>query len=91
MIDAMGGASSPHYQRFRSFCFVAFSILRKSSNLLLNLFSLMVGSNIPDIAAEPDKAVMKVTCFLRNILVAREVLYALVGGGSHQVFPGVDQ
>ncbi|ORY40889.1 phosphatidylinositol 3-kinase [Neocallimastix californiae] len=60
MVEAMGGASSPHYQYFRSFCFSTFSILRKNSNLILNLFGLMVDANIRDIAIEPDKAVMKV-------------------------------
>ncbi|KAL3954809.1 hypothetical protein ACCO45_010372 [Purpureocillium lilacinum] len=41
-------------------CFMAYTALRKSSNLILNLFSLMVHANIPDIRLEPDKAVMKV-------------------------------
>ena len=41
------------------------SILRqsfcRSSNLILNLFTLMVNANIPDIAIEPDKSVKKVS------------------------------
>ncbi|KAL0579966.1 Phosphatidylinositol (PI) 3-kinase [Marasmius crinis-equi] len=49
MVDAMGGASSPHYARFKNFCFTAFTILRKSANLILNLVTLMVDANIPDI------------------------------------------
>ncbi|KAF8072169.1 atypical/PIKK/PI3K protein kinase [Lyophyllum atratum] len=49
MVDGMGGAQSPHYARFKSFCFTAFSILRKSTNLILNLVALMVEANIPDI------------------------------------------
>ncbi|KAI0709903.1 atypical/PIKK/PI3K protein kinase [Earliella scabrosa] len=49
MVDAMGGVQSVHYQRFKSFCFTAFSILRKSANLILNLVSLMVDANIPHI------------------------------------------
>jgi len=60
MVEAMGGASSPLYQNFGSFCYSTFSILRKNSNLILNLFGLMVDANITDIAIEPDKAVMKV-------------------------------
>ncbi|OZJ02698.1 hypothetical protein BZG36_04601 [Bifiguratus adelaidae] len=60
MIEAMGGTSSPQYQRFRSYCFTAFIILRKNANLILNLFALMVDANIPDIRIEPDKAVLKV-------------------------------
>ncbi|KAG6832644.1 hypothetical protein H0H87_001017 [Tephrocybe sp. NHM501043] len=49
MVDGMGGAQSPHYARFKNFCFTAFSILRKSANLILNLVALMVEANIPDI------------------------------------------
>jgi phosphatidylinositol 3-kinase len=49
MVDAMGGAQSTHYARFRSYCFTAFAILRKSANLILNLVALMVDANIPDI------------------------------------------
>lgn len=33
------------------------------SNLILNLFSLMVDANIPDIALEPDKTVKKVILY----------------------------
>lgn len=60
MIEGMGGAQSPHHQAFRQHCFTAYTTLRKSSNLILNLFSLMVDANIPDIRMEPDKAVGKV-------------------------------
>ncbi|KIK10246.1 hypothetical protein K443DRAFT_212 [Laccaria amethystina LaAM-08-1] len=49
MVDCMGGPQSPHYLRFKNFCFTAFTILRKSANLILNLVSLMVDANIPDI------------------------------------------
>lgn len=62
MADAMGGANPPseQYLQFKQYCFLAFAALRKSSNLILNLFSLMVHANIPDIKIEPDKAVFKV-------------------------------
>jgi phosphatidylinositol 3-kinase len=60
MVDGMGGTSSPYYAQFKSFCFTAYTTLRKSANLILNLFSLMVDANIPDILFEPDKAVIKV-------------------------------
>ncbi len=60
MVDAMGGSSSDHYRQFKQYCFLAYTALRKSSNLILNLFSLMVDANIPDIKLEPDKAVLKV-------------------------------
>ncbi|KAF9243548.1 phosphoinositide 3-kinase family, accessory domain-containing protein [Melanogaster broomeanus] len=49
MVDGMGGAQSTHYARFKNFCFTAFTILRKSANLILNLVALMIDANIPDI------------------------------------------
>ncbi|CAG5116986.1 unnamed protein product [Candidula unifasciata] len=60
MVEAMGGYDSEHFQRFKVFTYTAFLALRRSANLFLNLFSLMVDSNIPDIALEPDKTVKKV-------------------------------
>lgn len=56
----MGGSGSEHYRQFKQYCFLAYSALRKNSNLILNLFSLMVDANIPDILWEPDKTVLKV-------------------------------
>lgn len=74
MVDGMGGAlPSPantptelnnhdahYYKQFKQHCFTAYTTLRKSSNLILNLFALMVNANIPDIRMEPDRAVAKV-------------------------------
>jgi phosphatidylinositol 3-kinase len=60
MVDCMGGVQSEYYQQFKQYCFLSYTALRKSSNLILNLFSLMVDANIPDIRLEPDKAVQKV-------------------------------
>ncbi|KAK7451896.1 phosphatidylinositol 3 [Colletotrichum acutatum] len=60
MVDCMGGVNSEHFKQFKQYCFLAYTALRKSSNLILNLFSLMVDANIPDIRLEPDKAVLKV-------------------------------
>lgn len=59
MVEAMGGAESEHYRRFKSYCCEAYNILRKSSNLILNLFHLMAGANIPDIASDPEKGILK--------------------------------
>jgi phosphatidylinositol 3-kinase len=60
MIDAMGGPGSEHFADFKRLCYTAFLHLRRSANLILNLFSLMVDANVPDIALEPDKTVKKV-------------------------------
>ncbi|KAJ7953606.1 Phosphatidylinositol 3-kinase [Quillaja saponaria] len=59
MVEAMGGAESQYYTRFKSYCCEAYNMLRKSSNLILNLFHLMAGSNIPDIASDPEKGILK--------------------------------
>ncbi|CCH62374.1 hypothetical protein TBLA_0H00850 [Henningerozyma blattae CBS 6284] len=60
IIDAFGGAESSNYNKFRSYCFVAYSILRRNAGLILNLFELMKTSNIPDIRIDPDGSVSKV-------------------------------
>jgi len=74
MVDGMGGAiPSPagtpialnnhdahYYRQFKQHCFTAYTTLRKSSNLILNLFALMVDANVPDIRMEPERAVQKV-------------------------------
>ncbi|KAL3520546.1 hypothetical protein ACH5RR_018695 [Cinchona calisaya] len=51
----MGGAESQYHTRFKSYCCEAHNILRKSSNLILNLFHLVAGSNIPFIASDPER------------------------------------
>lgn len=60
IIDAFGGVESSNYNKFRSYCFVAYSILRRNAGLILNLFELMKTSNIPDIRIDPDGAILKV-------------------------------
>lgn len=60
MVEGMGSSTSPQYAAFKSYCFTAYTTLRKSSNLILNLFSLMVDANIPDIKVEPGRVVEKV-------------------------------
>lgn len=60
MIEAFGGADSANYDKFRRYCFVAYSILRRNAGLILNLFELMKHSNIPDIRIDPEGAIQKV-------------------------------
>jgi phosphatidylinositol 3-kinase len=60
MVQGMGGANHAYYAQFKQYCFTAYASLRKSANLILNLFALMSEANIPDIKIEPDKAVLKV-------------------------------
>ena len=60
MVEAFGGTSHTNFSLFKQLSFTAYTTLRKSSNLILNLFSLMREANIQDIKAEPDKSVEKV-------------------------------
>ena len=60
MIEPMGGTNSPLYLQFKQYCYTTYTTLRKNSNLILNLFSLMVDANVPDIRLEPEKAVLKI-------------------------------
>ncbi|KAJ3694315.1 hypothetical protein LUZ60_009795 [Juncus effusus] len=59
MVEAMGSAESQYYTRFKSYCCEAYNILRKSSNLILNLFHLMAGCNIPNVSSDPEKGILK--------------------------------
>ncbi|KAI9291368.1 phosphatidylinositol 3-kinase [Neoconidiobolus thromboides FSU 785] len=92
MVEAMGGANSPQYAKFLSYCFVAFNSLRKSANLILNLLSLMLDADIPDIAIEPDKAVMKVQekfCLEMSDEEAIQHFQTLVNESVSALFPQV--
>ena len=59
MIDAMGGADSEYYRKFRTLACEAYNILRKSASLLVSLFHLMAGASIPDVQSDPEKAMLK--------------------------------
>lgn len=59
MIDAMGGAESDQYRKFRTLACEAYNILRKSASLLVSLFHLMAGASIPDVQSDPEKAMLK--------------------------------
>ncbi|KAF1987913.1 phosphatidylinositol 3-kinase [Aulographum hederae CBS 113979] len=60
MIEGMGGVNHQYYSQFKQYCFTAYTALRKSANLILNLFALMREANVQDIRIEPDKVVAKV-------------------------------
>ena len=60
MVEGMGGPDHEYFRQFKQHCFTAYMALRKSANLILNLFALMTESNVQDIRNEPDKAVWKV-------------------------------
>lgn len=75
MVEAMGGTTSEFYREFLNLSHTAFLHLRRHSNLILNLFSLMVDANVPDIALEPDKTVKKVQDKFRLDLSDEEAVH----------------
>lgn len=60
VIDGMGGLNHENFDIFKSYCFITYTTLRKNSNLILNLFQLMLDANIPDIKIDPNRAIDKV-------------------------------
>lgn len=79
MVEGMGGPQSEHYHEFRKLCYTAFHQLRRHASLILNLFSLMVDTNVPDIALEPDKTVKKVEDKFRLDLTDEEAVSYMQG------------
>lgn len=60
MVEVMQGLQGKPFIQFKQYAYISYNLLRKNANLILNLFSLMVESNLPDIAVESDKCVSKV-------------------------------
>ncbi|EEZ98191.1 phosphatidylinositol 3-kinase catalytic subunit type 3 [Tribolium castaneum] len=92
MVEAMGGGNSEHYQEFRKQCYTAFLHLRRHANLMLNLFSLMIDTSVPDIALEPDKAVKKVQEKFRLDLGEEEAVHYiqnLIDASASAVMPAI--
>ena len=54
MVEAMGGADSELYVKFKLLCCEAFNLLRAKANLILNLLMLMVDAEIPDLRGEQE-------------------------------------
>jgi phosphatidylinositol 3-kinase len=92
MVQGMGGPQHAYHAQFKQFCFTAYASLRKSANLILNLFALMSEANIPDIRIEPDKAVLKVQERFHLELTEEEAIRgfeALIGESASAVMPQV--
>ena len=93
MVEGMGGSASTQYADFKSYCFTAYTALRKSSNLILNLFSLMVDANITDIRLmqrEAGGAVEKVRERFHLEMTEEEAMRhfeGLIGDSVGAIFP----
>jgi len=90
MIDAMGGSNSTSYGDFRRYAALAFHILRQHASLILNLLSLMVDANIPDLSADAEKNLLKVREKFRLDLSDEEAdkyILDLIDESSRALFP----
>jgi len=88
MVEGMGGADSKYYAQFQQHCYEAYNNLRKSANLIINLFSLMVHANIPNVNAE--KSILKVQNNFRLELSdteAAQAFQALINESVSALFP----
>jgi phosphatidylinositol 3-kinase len=60
MVEAMGGYKSVTYEKFKTYCCEAYNILRKSASLIINLFSLMLNANIPQIVGSRSLKIVRI-------------------------------
>lgn len=65
MVELMGGDGGAAYRTFCTLACEAYNILRRSAGLLLSLFHLMADTAVPDLAADPSKALLKLQDTLR--------------------------
>ncbi|KAI4988027.1 hypothetical protein ZWY2020_029657 [Hordeum vulgare] len=89
MVEAMGGTESQYYTRFKSYCCEAYNILRNNSSLILNLFTLMERSSIPDISTD-ENATLKVQEKFRLDLDDEEAIHffqGLINDSVSALFP----
>jgi len=94
MVQGMGGMNSHHWIQFKQLCCEAYNIIRKSTNLILNLVTLMVDANIPDISEEPEKSLLKLQEKLRTDLPDEEaiqVFQALINESVNALFSQITE
>eukprot|EP00898_Chlorokybus_atmophyticus_P004964 jgi/Chlat1/5469/Chrsp36S05427 len=88
MVEAMGGADSAYYAKFKSLCCEAFNILRKSANLILNLVRLTAGSTTA--ARDPETSALKLLEKFRLDLddeAAVQYMQSLINDSVSALFP----
>jgi len=94
MVEGMGGALSPHYRQFKQHSCEAYNILRKSANLILNLFSLMLDADLPNISSQPEKSIHKVQNNFRLDLTdveASQAFQVLINDSVNALFPQITE
>eukprot|EP01130_Rhizamoeba_saxonica_P001234 TRINITY_DN11120_c0_g1_i1.p1 TRINITY_DN11120_c0_g1~~TRINITY_DN11120_c0_g1_i1.p1 ORF type:complete len:820 (-),score=165.41 TRINITY_DN11120_c0_g1_i1:36-2366(-) len=93
MVEAMGGLNGELFLQYKSYCCTAYNILRKSSNLILNLVTLMIDANIEHIN-QGEKSVMKVESKFALHLEdeqANEVFQQLINESVRALAPQVSE
>ena len=90
MVEGMGGVSSEHYVRFKTYCCQAYNWLRKSASLILNLLSLMVDAGIDELSTDPETTLTKVQEKFRLDLTdeqAEQFFLGLINDSVTALFP----
>jgi len=59
MVHVMGGNNSPLFNFFCTKCCWAYNVIRNHANLLLSLFSMMIGTGIPQLNSVEDLSYLK--------------------------------
>ena len=94
MVEAMGGADSALYVKFRLLCCEAFNILRRpsNSNLILNLLLLMVDADVQDLKGHEQGVLKLVTERFRLDLTPEEAsrfFQELINASVSALFPQI--
>lgn len=65
IIEGMGGLDDENYKFFCNYCFITYITLRKNSNLILNLFQLMIDKTIPVLQTTNGDELEKIALILK--------------------------
>lgn len=97
MVEGMGGAKSEGYTKFIELCCTAFNILRKSADLILNMFVLMSDAKIKDVdhnAADSLNNIMKVQDKFKLELTdaeASKFMQSIISESEKALFPQITE
>lgn len=90
MVEGMGGVSSEHYAKFKTYCCQAYNWLRRSASLILNLLSLMVDAGIEELSTDPATTLANVQEKFRLDLTdeqAEQFFLGLINDSVTSLFP----
>ena len=90
MVEGMGGVSSEHYAKFKTYCCQAYNWLRRSAPLILNLLNLMVDAGIDELSSDPVTTLAKIQEKFRLDLTdeqAEQFFLGLINDSVTSLFP----